>query len=161
MVNKHLEKIKHKGEWVDCEEGFQVFNGYDNIYLGSHIFLVDSIINAGDTKGKVTIEDYVFFGHKVQILARGHDITKFDQERQEIITEKPIHIKQGAWVASNSIVLGGVTLGKHSVIAAGSVVTKDVPDFAVVAGNPAKLIKYVHRKLTPLEKIFYKLGLKK
>lgn len=161
MINKHLEKIKNKGQWVDCEEGFQVFNGYDNIYLGSHIYLVDSIINAGDNEGKVIIDDYVFFGHGVKILARGHDITKFDGQRQETIVEKPIHIKQGSWVASNSTILSGVTLGEHCVVAAGSIVTKSVPSYAVVAGNPAKIIKYVNKKLNFLEKILLKLGIKK
>jgi acetyltransferase-like isoleucine patch superfamily enzyme len=161
MVNEHLEKIKNKGTWVDCEKDFQVFNGHDNIFLGSHIYLVDSILNAGDTKGSITIEDYVFFGHGVKILARGHDITKFNQERQETITEKPIHIKSGAWIASSSIVLGGVTIGKNSVVAAGSVVTKDVPDFALVGGNPAKIIKYINKEFNFFQKLLFKLGLKK
>lgn len=159
MINSDLEKIPNKGEWVDCEKGFSVFNGHNNIFLGSHIFLVDSIINAGDNEGKVIIDDYVFFGHGVKILARSHDITKTGYERQITVIEKPIHIKSGAWIATNSTVLGGVTLGENCVVAAGSVVTKDVKSNCVVAGNPARIIRYTHRKLNLFEKTIKKLGL--
>lgn len=153
MSNKHLDLITHKGENVHCEDGFAVFNGHHNIFLGSKIFLVDTLINAGDNLGKVIIDDYVFFGHGVKVLARGHDYIVKNKERQIEITEKPIHIKQGAWIGSGAIVLGGVTIGKHAVVGAGSVVTKDVKDGAIVAGNPARLKKYIDRDLTFIEKI--------
>ena len=153
MQNKDIEKITNKGKDVYYEEGFKVFYGHQNIFLGTNIFLVDTLINAGDTKATVTIEDNVFFGHGVKVLARGHDYTLLDKERQHSVVEKPIHIKQGAWVASGSIVLGGVTIGEHAVVGAGSIVTKDVPPFAIVAGNPAKLVKYTNRELTLIEKI--------
>lgn len=152
-MNKHLEKIINKSNTVHCEENFTVFNGYDNIFIGNHVFLVDSLINAGDNEGKVIIEDFVFFGHGVKILARGHNYVLFNEKRQQTIFEKPIHIKKGAWIASGSIVLAGVTIGENSVVGAGSVVKHSVPDYAVVAGNPAKIVKYVNRKLTLIEKI--------
>jgi len=153
MISKDLERIENKGENVDCENNFSVFYGHANIYLGSNIFLVDTLINAGDYEGKVTIDDFVFFGHGVKILARGHDYNLFDKNRQETVVEKPIHIKHGAWISSGSIVLGGVTIGAHAVVGAGSIVTKNVPDYAIVAGNPAKLIKYINRELSIFEKI--------
>lgn len=77
------------------------------------------------------------------ILARGHDYRKFKQERIASITEKPILIKKGAWIGSGSIILGGVTIGEDAAVAAGSVVTKDVPDRTIVAGNPAKMLKEI------------------
>lgn len=153
MTNSDFEKIIHKGTNIHYEEKFRVFTGHQNIFLGSNIYLVDTLINAGDIEGKVIIEDYVFFGHGVKILARAHNYKVFDQKRQEEIIEKPIHIKQGAWIASGVIVLGGVTIGKNSVVGAGSVVTKNIPDNAIYAGNPAKIVKYTHRKLTFIEKI--------
>lgn len=58
------------------------------------------------------------------------------------IISKPVIIKEGAWIGFNAIIMKGVTIGKGAIIGAGSVVTKDVPDFAVVAGNPAQIIKY-------------------
>lgn len=142
---KHFELIIHKGSKIYYEKGFRVFCGHHNIFLGSHIFLVDTLINAGDSLGKITIDNYVFFGHGVSLLARGHDYNFFNEERHNKIIEKPIHIKEGAWIGSKSIILGGVTIGKHSVVAAGSVVTKDVPDYGVVGGNPAKIIKHIQK----------------
>lgn len=58
------------------------------------------------------------------------------------IISRPIHIKEGAWIGFHAIIMKGVTIGKGAVVGAGSVVTKDVPDFAVVGGNPAKVLKY-------------------
>lgn len=58
------------------------------------------------------------------------------------VNHAPIIIKNKAWIGFNSIILKGVTIGEGAIVGAGSVVTKDVPDFAVVAGNPAKIIKY-------------------
>ena len=153
ILNKDYELIKNKGHNVHYEASFSVFNGHNNIFLGSNIFLVDVLINAGDKEGKVYIDDYVFFGHGVKILARGHDYRYLEKDRQEKITEKPIHIKKGAWVSSASIVLGGVTIGENAVVGAGSIVTKNIPNNAIVAGNPAKIIKYIDRELTIYEKI--------
>lgn len=59
------------------------------------------------------------------------------------IPSKPIIIKEGAWIGGHSLVLKGVTIGKHSVIGAGSVVTRNVPDYQVWAGNPIKFIKEI------------------
>lgn len=153
MINSDFEKIIHKGSNINYEERFRVFTGHHNIFLGSNIYLVDTLINAGDSIGKVTIEDYVFFGHGVKILARAHNYKVYNEQRQQDITEKPIHIKKGAWIASGAIILGGVTIGTNAVVGAGSVVTKDIPNNAVVTGNPAKIVKYTHRKLTFIEKI--------
>ena len=152
MKNKDFEKIVHRGENIHFEKYFSIFNGHENIFLGSNIFLVDTLINAGDEEGSVRIDDYVFFGHGVKILARGHDYHVSNKDRQEKIIEKPIHIKEGAWVSSGAIILGGVIIGKNAVVGAGSVVTKDVPDKGIVVGNPAKLIKYIDREFTLLEK---------
>ena len=59
-----------------------------------------------------------------------------------VVKNAPINIKNKAWIGFNSIIMKGVTIGEGAVVAAGSVVTKDVPDYAVVGGNPAKVIKY-------------------
>ncbi|NPA50756.1 MAG: acyltransferase [Epsilonproteobacteria bacterium] len=154
MKNRDIEKIIHKGSNIFYEDNFSVFNGHENIFLGSNIYLVDSLINAGDKEGKVIIEDFVFFGHGVKILARGHDYRFYGIKRQRKVIEKPILIKKGAWIASGAIILGGVVIGEDAVVGAGSVVTKNVPPRAVVVGNPAKIIKYTDRNLTLKEKLF-------
>ena len=60
-----------------------------------------------------------------------------------VITCKPVHIKKNVWIGVNVTILAGVTIGENAIIGAGSVVTKDVPDNAVVVGCPAKVIKYL------------------
>ena len=65
------------------------------------------------------------------------------EERYDLIPKK-IVIKDYAWIGSKSVILPGVTIGENAVVGAGSVVTKDVPDNAIVAGNPAKIIKYIN-----------------
>lgn len=125
-----------------CAPSFCIHSGQQSVKIGNHCSLVDGLINAGPTAA-VTIEDYVFFGHGVKILARGHDHTYTNEQRQTIITGKPITIKEGAWIASGAIILAGVTVGQHAVVAAGSIVTKDVPAYTIVAGNPARIIKKI------------------
>lgn len=112
------------------------------VHIGNDCNLQDAFINAGSLQ-PVTIEDYVFFGHRVLLLACGHNYSYCNKLRQTTLTEKPITIKEGAWIASGAIVLGGVTVGKHAVVAAGSVVTKNVPAYCIVGGSPAKIIKKI------------------
>ncbi len=57
------------------------------------------------------------------------------------VSVKPVVIGDECWIGANVVITSGVTIGKHAVVAAGSVVTKDVPPFSVVAGNPARLVK--------------------
>ena len=79
---------------------------------------------------------------RVSIFAENHD---FDNPniimKEQGVTKKFVKIEDDCWIAANSIILAGVTIGKGSVIAAGSVVTKDVPAYSVVAGVPAEIIK--------------------
>ncbi len=99
-------------------------------------------INKGCTifsAGGVTIEDEVLIGPDVRILTVNHDL----KDRQNLYHFKPIIIKRNAWICAASVICPGVTIGENAVVAAGSVVTKDVPDNAIVGGNPAKIIKNV------------------
>ena len=95
---------------------------------------------------KITIEKDVFSGHDVMLLTGSHDYTEFGDERKKASDGGAIYIKEGVWLASKCMILGGVTIGEHSVIGAGSVVTHDVPPYTLVAGNPAKIIKQIERK---------------
>ena len=96
-----------------------------------------------DCSEKVIIEKDAFSGHDIMILTNQHDYTKFGEERKRSSIKGKVHIKEGAWLASRCIILGGVTIGRHAVVCAGAVVTKDVPDYAMVAGVPARVIKYI------------------
>lgn len=90
--------------------------------------------------GGITIEDDVLIGPKVNLITEGHPLNP--TERQALFV-KPIVIKSNAWIGAGATILPGVTVGKNSVVAAGAVVSKDVPDNTVVGGVPAKAIKTI------------------
>jgi acetyltransferase-like isoleucine patch superfamily enzyme len=88
--------------------------------------------------GGITIEDGVFIAPKVSLLAEGHPLSPEDRHS---LTVAPIRIKKNAWIGANATLTQGVTIGENAVVAAGAVVTKDVPDNTVAGGVPAKIIK--------------------
>ncbi len=137
-------KITSVGKGGSFRPGFDVF-GDQEVIIGNNVHLYDlfmNIVTAG-----VRIEDNVFFGHRVMILTGGHDYTKFGLERQAYASGIPVHIEEGAWIGSGVIILPGVRIGKHAVVASGAVVTKDVPAYWLVGGVPAKPIKEIpHEK---------------
>lgn len=90
--------------------------------------------------GGITIEDGVLIAPKVCLLSEGHPISP---DQRHSLIPKPIHIKKNAWIGANATILQGVTIGENSVVAAGSVVSNDVPDNVVVGGIPAKIIKEI------------------
>ncbi|MBR9757812.1 MAG: sugar O-acetyltransferase [Algicola sp.] len=90
--------------------------------------------------GGITIEDNVLIAPKVSLLSEGHPISA---EERHALVPKPIHIKKNAWIGANATILQGVTIGENSVVAAGSVVSNDVPDNVIVGGIPAKIIKNI------------------
>ena len=93
--------------------------------------------------GRVTIGEYFHCGQNLMIHTNNHDYDHGDcipYGKQQII--KPVIIKDFVWCGANVIILPGVTIGEGCIIGAGSVVTKDIPDYAVAGGNPAKVLKY-------------------
>ncbi len=90
--------------------------------------------------GGITIEDDVLIGPKVNLITESHPINP--DNRKSLIC-KSILIKRNAWIGAASTILPGITIGENAVVAAGSVVTKDVPSNTIVAGVPAKFIKNI------------------
>lgn len=109
-----------------------------NIRFGKNIF-VNSECQFLD-QGGITIEDDVMFGPRVCLVTSNHP-KNVENRRGTVST--PIRICRGAWVGANSTILPGITVGENSIVAAGAVVTKDVPPNVVVGGNPAKIIKSI------------------
>lgn len=90
--------------------------------------------------GGIIIEDNVMLAPKVCLLSEGHPISPKDRHA---LTAGRIHIKKNAWIGANATILQGVTIGENSVVAAGAVVSQDVPDNTIVGGIPAKIIKTI------------------
>jgi acetyltransferase-like isoleucine patch superfamily enzyme len=100
----------------------------------------DALFNT--VSGTITIEAHAFFGHGVSVLTGTHDIKKEGASRSRTFPRRgrDIVIEEGAWVASNATILGPCVIGEHAVVAAGAVVTGDVPARTIYAGVPAKLV---------------------
>ncbi|WP_343672660.1 acyltransferase [Chitinophaga sp.] len=95
-------------------------------------------------RGPLTIGENVMMGPEVIILTRNHkyDDLSIPMNRQKEAVVKPVEINDDVWIGTRVIILPGVTIGKGAIIGAGAVVTKSVPDYAIVGGNPAKILKY-------------------
>lgn len=91
--------------------------------------------------GGLDIADGVLIGPNVSLITSGHPLEP--SRRRAFTTAKPIVIERNVWIAAGATVIGGVTVGENSVVAAGSVVTKDVPPNTLVGGNPARIIRSI------------------
>ncbi|GLR10865.1 dTDP-6-deoxy-3,4-keto-hexulose isomerase [Mixta theicola] len=100
----------------------------DNVTVKSGVYLWDGI----------TVEDNVFIG---PCVAFAND--KYPRSKQHPSEFVKTLIKEGASLGANATILPGIVIGKKAMVGAGAVVTKDVPDYAVVVGNPARIVKYM------------------
>ena len=108
-----------------------------NIRVGKNVF-INHCCTFMD-RGGITLEEGVLIGPKVNLITINHPL---EPHRRHSTISSPILIKKNAWVGAAATIMPGVTIGENAVVAAGAVVTKDIPAYAVVAGNPAHIIKY-------------------
>jgi UDP-2-acetamido-3-amino-2,3-dideoxy-glucuronate N-acetyltransferase len=124
------------GTFVEIQKGVKVGN---RCKISSHTFICEG----------VTLEDEVFIGHNVTFIndhfPRATNAEGGLQTEADWVCDRTL-VKRGASVGSSVTLLGGITVGEYAMIGAGSVVTKDVPAYAVVAGNPARILRTVPRK---------------
>lgn len=126
------------------DEGFSLIppfytTGGENIRLGRNVF-----INQNCTMydlGGIDIGDDVLIGPNVSLITSSHPLES--SQRRAFVIAKPIVIERNVWIAASATIIGGVTIGENSVVAAGSVVTHDVPPNSLAGGNPARVIRAI------------------
>lgn len=119
------------GTFVEIQEGAHIGN---RVKVESHTFICEA----------VTIENDVFVGHHVVFINDKYPRITLPDGKKKLYQKSDFQktlVKRGATIGSNATILGGITIGERAIVGAGAVVTKDVPDFAVVAGNPAKILR--------------------
>ena len=143
---KRAQRLRAK-----CAKCFLVYVGQEvNIEKGA---MITSTMEIGDRSGvginatisgKVVIGNDVMMGPECIIYARNHafDRTDIPMREQGFSAEKPVYIGDDVWIGGRVTILPGVHIGKGAIVGAGAVVTKDVPEYAIVGGNPAKIIRY-------------------
>ena len=136
---------KCENAWINppfyCDYGFNIEVGR-NLFINYNCTILDV--------AKVNIGDNVLIAPNVSIYTAGHPLHA-DTRKTGYEYGIPVTIGDNVWIGGNRIIMPGVTVGCNSVIGAGSVVTKDVPDWTVVAGNPARVI----RKITDEDRQYY------
>jgi maltose O-acetyltransferase len=130
------ELFGDRGQTVWMQPPFYCDYG-SNIELGERVFFNFNCIVLDVCR--VTIGDYTLFGPAVQILTPMHPLTAELRRKQEF--GKPIEIGSDVWVGGGALILPGVRIGSRSVIGAGSVVTRDIPDGVFAAGNPCRVMR--------------------
>jgi acetyltransferase-like isoleucine patch superfamily enzyme len=148
---------------LDCSVIFESTKGFCEI--GDYSFIGSSTLIC---RSRITIGNFVFIAwgctiydhnaHSIDYRDREQDILDqladlragrnlIDSKKWDVVDSKPIRICNNAWIGMNCIILKGVTIGEGAIVAAGSVVTKDVLPWCMVGGNPAKLIKEIPLEL--------------
>lgn len=117
------------------------------VSIGNNVVLRPGTMLFADTEqcGEICIDNDVLLGSCVHIYVTDHEYSNpnIPIYFQGDSPAKSVYLEKGCWIGANVTILKGVTIGRNSVVAAGSVVSKDVPAYSVVAGIPAKIIKYI------------------
>lgn len=135
----------HLGAHSTVEDFATINNGVGDVIIGDHTRIgIGNVII-----GPAQLGNNIILAQNIVISGLNHHYEDINLpiHLQNVYT-RPIVVEDECWIGSNAVITAGVTIGKHSVIAAGAVVTKDVPPYSVAAGNPARIIK----KYNPVSK---------
>jgi len=138
------------GNYTIIEDFSTINNGVGDIIIGDHSF-----IGAGNVLiGPVEIGNWVMTAQNVVISGMNHSYEDIDVPPTiQPVTTHQIVIADNVWIGANCVITLGIKIGRHSVIGAGSVVTKDIPAYCVAVGNPARVIKSYNAETKCWEKI--------
>ncbi len=132
------------GENVYIQRPLYANWGGSHVHLGSNIYANYALTLVDD--GHIYIGDWVQFGPNVTVVTAGHPILPELRKEPFLQFNKDVHIEEGVWIGAGSIILPGVTIGKWSVIGAGSVVTRDIPAGVVAYGNPCRVAREISKR---------------
>jgi len=127
------------GENVFIQRPLYANWGGSHVHLGSNIYANFNLTLVDD--GHIYIGDWVKFGPNVTIVTAGHPVLPELRKDPALQFNKDVHIEECVWIGAGVTVLPGVTIGKNSVIGAGSVVTRDIPENVVAVGNPCRVMR--------------------
>ncbi|WP_051296498.1 acyltransferase [Anaeroarcus burkinensis] len=130
--------------------GNAFYNG--EISIGNNVY-INHHFNA-TSANSITIEDDVLMAYNVSIFDFEHDYSDIYRSvnNSDLIVKGPIIIGEKSWIGMNVAILGTVKIGKHCIIGANSVVTKDIPDYSIAVGNPARVVKQFNHETKKWEK---------
>lgn len=117
-----------------------------NIRIGSDVIIRPNSMLMAASFAPINIGNNVLIGSGVHIIASNHrfdDTKHLISEQGHDLEKAGVTISDNVWIGANAIILANVKIGNHSVVAAGSIVTRDVPPYSVVAGVPAKILKHI------------------
>lgn len=156
MLKDYLKMLYHTAKWKNRNK--------HNSTKPGNLFDIDSVIVGNYTYGDLTVLTFSkesrleignfcsIAGGVVFVLNADHAVNRISTfpykvmclytERTEAVSKGNIIVNDDVWIGQNAVILSGVTIGQGAVVAAGAIVTKDVPPYAIVAGVPAKVIKY-------------------
>jgi len=148
-LNKKIKKLKYCGKNIFIDPTVELVCP-EKIVIENHVSIQKNCLLSG--KGEIHISEGSILAHNIQILTSNHnydskDLQYIPFDQREIYGK--VFIGKYVWIGANVIILPGVSIGNGAVVGAGAVVTKDIPPYAVVGGNPAKIIKY--RNITTFE----------
>lgn len=126
-------------------------NGNAKISIGDNVFINRKFF-MDCNESNITIGNNCTIGCDVTILGTNHDINDIDGNYTKLV-DKPVKLGDGCWVGTKVIILPGVELGKGCIVGAGSVVTKSFPEYTMIAGNPAHIIKKYNPNKKSWEKV--------
>jgi len=142
-IAKKIRRFCCKGMFAHCGKNVNVEHGAI-VGAGKQVFIGDnSGIGVNCVVNKAQIGDDVMIGYDVLFVSKNHEFVRIDipMRLQGLRDESPIIIGNDVWIGHRVILLPGVRVGNGAIIGAGAVVTCDVPDYAIVAGVPAKVLK--------------------
>lgn len=144
---EYMKRVFAKcGDNCYIELPFRANWGGHHVHFGNNVYVNFNGVFVDD--GHIYVDDNVLIGPNVTLVTAAHPIDP-DLRRKTYQFNKDIHIEENVWIGANVVVLPGVTIGKNSIIGAGSIVTRDIPSDVVAFGAPAR----VHRKITDADRI--------